>query len=104
VQRANIVGDDKKPGVYVYRVRIPAGFKIKPHFHPDERVVTVIAGTLLMGYGEKFDETTMKTLPSGSIWTEPANAPHYVWAKDGEATIQVVGANGPSGVTRIGEK
>lgn len=104
LQRANIIGDDKKSGIYVYRIRFPAGLRVKPHFHPDERVVTVISGTLLMGYGDKFDEAVMKPLPTGSVWTEPAKAPHYVWAKDGEVVIQVMGANGPSGVTQIEEK
>src|SRR5262249_40429476 len=61
--RANLVGDDQKPGMYAYRSRIPANTKIQPHFHPDERIVTVISGTLLMGYGEQFDETMMKALP-----------------------------------------
>jgi len=104
LQRADIIGDDKKPGIYVYRIRFPAGLRVKPHFHPDERVVTVISGTLLMGYGDKFDEAAMKPLPTGSVWTEPAKAPHYVWAKDGEVVIQVMGANGPSDVTQIEEK
>src|SRR5258707_2086282 len=56
-QRANIAGDDKKPGLYVYRVKFPPGFKNVPHYHPDDRVVTVLSGTIYMGYGEKFDET-----------------------------------------------
>jgi hypothetical protein len=29
-------GDPSKPGVYVMRVKFPAGFKLMPHFHPDE--------------------------------------------------------------------
>jgi quercetin dioxygenase-like cupin family protein len=104
VQRAYLVGDDKKPGMYTYRVRFPANHKVQPHFHPDERVVTVISGTLYIGYGEQFDESAMKALPAGSIWTEPAKQPHFVFAKDGEVEFQVVGANGPSGLTRIEPK
>jgi len=102
--RSNLVGDEQKPGVYMYRVRFTANAKVQPHFHPDERIITVMSGTLYMGYGEKFDENAMKALPAGSIWTEPAKQTHFVWAKDGEAVIQVVGANGPSGVTRIEQK
>ena len=101
VRRAYLVGDEKKPGMYAYRVRFPANHKVQPHFHPDERVVTVLSGTLYVGFGEVFDESAMKALPAGSIWTEPARQPHFVWAKDGEVVIQVVGANGPSGLTRI---
>ena len=104
VQRAQLVGDEKKPGMYTYRVRFPANHKVQPHFHPDERVVTVISGTLYVGFGEVFDESAMKALSTGSIWTEPARQPHFVFAKAGEVVFQVVGANGPSGLTRIESK
>jgi hypothetical protein len=103
-QRVNLVGDDHKPGMYMYRLRFPANLKVQPHFHPDERIATVISGTLYMGYGEQFDESAMKALPAGSVWTEPPRQPHFVWAKDGEVVIQVVGSNGPSGLTPIGQK
>jgi hypothetical protein len=63
----------------------------------------VISGTLYVGFGEQFDEGKMKVLPATSIWTEPAKQPHFVWAKDGEVVIQVIG-NGPSGVTLIQPK
>lgn len=102
-QRANMAGDDKKAGMYVYRARFPANWKNQPHFHPDDRIATVISGTLYVGFGEQFDESKMKALPAGSVWTEPAKQPHFVWAKDGEVVIQIVG-NGPSGVTLIQSK
>jgi quercetin dioxygenase-like cupin family protein len=70
----------------------------KHHFHPNSRIVTVLSGTMYFGYGKKFDEKKMKALPVGSIWTEPANQPHFTWAKDGEVLIQIIGS-GPSGVT-----
>jgi hypothetical protein len=63
-----------------------------------------MSGTLYIGYGEQFDESAMKALPAGSIWTEPAKQPHFVLVKDGEVVFQVVGSNGPSGVTRIKPK
>lgn len=101
--RANILGDDGKPGIYVNRTKFPPNTRIQPHSHPDERVVTVISGTLYMGYGERLDEGATKTLSAGSIWTEPANQPHFVFTKDEEAVIQVVG-HGPSGTMRIEPK
>ena len=101
---ANPAGDDKKAGMYIYRAKFPQNYKVQPHFHPDDRIVTVLSGTLLMGYGEQFDESNIKALPAGSIWTEPARAPHFVWARDGEVVIQVIGANGPSGTTPIQPK
>ena len=68
----------------------------------DERVGTVLSGTLLVGYGDRFDETNMKALGPGGVWTEPPRQPHYVWAKDGDVIIQVVGF-GPSGTTAATE-
>ena len=84
VERANIAGDDKKAGLYVYRIRFPAGSRVTPHFHPDERVGTVLSGTLYFGYGPEFNEAAMKALPPGGSWTEPPKQPHFAWAKDGE--------------------
>ena len=97
-QLAILAGDPQKAGVYVVCMRFPAGFRNPPHFHPDERIVTILSGTLRVGYGEQFDESTMKALPAGGMFTEPAKQPHFVWAKDGEVVIQVVG-HGPSATT-----
>ena len=85
-------------GVYVIYMRFPAGFRNPPHFHPDERIVTILSGTLLVGYGEQFDESAMKALPAGSMFIEPAKQPHFAWARDGEVVLQVVG-HGPSDTT-----
>jgi len=92
---AKLAGDDKTAGMYAIRYRFPDNFRVQPHFHPDDRLVVVLSGTLHVGYGERFDESKLRSLPAGSIWTEPAEQPHFVWAKDGEVVIQVVG-NGPS--------
>jgi quercetin dioxygenase-like cupin family protein len=100
---ARIAGDSTKAGSYAVRVRFPSGLRIQPHSHPDERIVVVLSGTVYFGYGEQFDETAMKALPAGSTWTEPARQPHFAWAKDGEAVIQVSG-KGPSGTTQIQSK
>ena len=100
LQQAVIVGDPEKEGTYVIRVKIPAGFRIAPHTHPDDRVVTVLSGMLLMGYGEQFDESRLKALGAGSVWTEPAGQAHFVWARDGEVVVEAVG-KGPSAVTAV---
>ena len=102
-QLSKIAGDPTKAGMYSNRVRFPAGLRIQPHSHPDERIVIVLSGTVYFGYGEQFDEVGMKALPAGSVWTEPAGQPHFAWAKDGEAVIQVIG-NGPSATTPIPPK
>jgi quercetin dioxygenase-like cupin family protein len=97
---ARVVNDSTKPGIYVVHVKFPSGFRVQPHSHPDDRVSTVLSGTVYVGYGEQFDEGKMKALPAGSVWTEPANEPHFAWARDGAAVLQTVGF-GPSGTTPV---
>ena len=92
-----------KPGLYVIRAKFPSGFKVMPHFHPDERTIVVLSGTFYFGFGEQWDESKMKAFPPGSFLSEPFKAPHFAWAKDGEVIIQVTGV-GPSGATVIPQK
>jgi quercetin dioxygenase-like cupin family protein len=98
--QAAVVGDSTRPGLYAIRTKIPLGLRLQPHFHPDERIVTVLDGTLYVGFGERFDTSTMRPLQPGSVFTEPARQPHFTWAKDGEVLLQIVG-NGPTGTTQI---
>ncbi|MBR1092045.1 cupin domain-containing protein [Bradyrhizobium manausense] len=102
-ERATVAGDDAKSGLYAYRIRFPANARLAPHFHPDDRVGTVLSGTLYFGYGTEFNVIELKPLQPGSSWTEPANTPHFAWAKDGEVVIQVVGV-GPSGTNQASPK
>ncbi|MGH8612535.1 MAG: cupin domain-containing protein [Gammaproteobacteria bacterium] len=103
LSRAGLAGDDKQSGIYAFRVKFPANFRLQPHFHPDDRIVTVISGTMYIGYGEQFDESKITRLPAGSIYTEPAKLPHFNWAKDGEVVVQIIG-NGPTGTTPVKPK
>jgi len=80
-QIAKVVGDSTKPGPYAIRLRFPAGLRIEPHFHPDNRIVSVISGTVYVGYGDRFDETKLKAVPAGGFWTEPAGQPHFALTK-----------------------
>ena len=101
---AVLFGDPSKSGVYVTRVKFPAGFKLMPHTHPDEwRTVVVLSGTIYFGLGDKWDESQLKSRPAGTFFSEAKGAPHFVWAKDGEVIIQVTGM-GPSGTTPIPQK
>src|SRR5215470_9752038 len=98
---ATVYGDTAKPGIYVQRVKFAPGFKIMPHWHPDEvRTIVVLSGTLYFSYGDMWDETKFKAFPAGSFFVEPPKATHFAWAKDGEVILQITGI-GPSGVTMV---
>lgn len=89
-QTAVLFGDPSKPGIYVVRVRFPKGTKVMPHSHPDApRTIAVLAGTLYLGFGEQWDEGKLAPLPTGTFFTEPANAAHFAWAKDDDVIVQL---------------
>ena len=94
-----VSGDPSKEGLYVVRLRMPAGYRINPHWHPTDEHVTVISGTFALGMGEKFDKATMKDLPPGGYALLPAQMRHYATAKTA-ATVQVHGM-GPFVLTYV---
>jgi quercetin dioxygenase-like cupin family protein len=97
---AVLVGDPTKPGPYVIRVRLPAGTKMLPHKHPEDRIYTVISGVFYIGLGEEFDETKLSAHGAGSVLILPGGQPHFHWAKSGEYITQV-SAIGPLGLAYI---
>ncbi len=102
-QSVVLSGDPNKPGLYTVRMKLPGNIKLQPHWHSDERMVVIISGTFHYAYGEKFDETKLKTLPPGSTFTEPANQPHFAWSKSGEIILQFTGF-GPTVTTMVDRK
>lgn len=87
---AVISGDPGKVGSFVIRAQFPAGYRIAPHWHPTDEHVTVLAGTMALGMGEKFDEAAMEDLPTNGYAVLPAEMRHFAMAKTA-ATIQVHG-------------
>jgi quercetin dioxygenase-like cupin family protein len=94
-----VSGDPGKPGLYVVRAKMPAGYKIAPHWHPTDEHVTVLSGTLALGMGEKFDKASMKKLPAGGYALMPADMRHFAMATTA-TTIQVHG-QGPFVLTYV---
>ena len=92
-------GDPSKEGIFVVRLKMPAGYMIKPHWHPTDEHVTVLSGTFEWGMGEKVDKAAMKALPVGGYALLPAKMAHYAMAKTA-ATVQVHGM-GPFALTYI---
>ncbi|ABF39097.1 conserved hypothetical protein [Candidatus Koribacter versatilis Ellin345] len=97
---AVLVCNPSQPGPYVTRVKIPAGIKLMPHRHPEDRVYTVISGTFYIGLGDEFDAAKLHPYPPGSVVVLPGNTSHFHWAKSGEYITQI-SANGPLGMEYI---
>src|SRR5260370_20642090 len=97
VETMVLKGDPSKPGLYTILLRIAPNTRIQPHRHSDDRIATVVSGTWYFGYGNTFDEATLKELPPGSFYTEPPGVNHYGLTKE-EVLIQMTGI-GPSDTT-----
>jgi quercetin dioxygenase-like cupin family protein len=94
-----VSGNPGEAGTFVVRLKMPAGYKIAPHWHPTDEHVTVLAGTFSVGMGETFDKAAMKDLPAGGYVLLPAEMRHYAAAKTA-ATVQVSG-QGPFALTYV---
>jgi quercetin dioxygenase-like cupin family protein len=91
---AVVVGDPSEPTPYVVRVKVPAGVKLMPHRHHEDRVYTVMSGVFYIGVGEQFDGGKLEAYPPGAVVVLPGGTPHFHWAKSGEYITQVT-ATGP---------
>jgi quercetin dioxygenase-like cupin family protein len=97
---AVLQGDPGKEGLFVYRFRFPANFKVPPHFHKAGENVTVLSATFFVGLGEKFDQGSGQELPVGGFVAIPPKHPHYAWAGAQETVVQVHGV-GPTDLTFV---
>jgi hypothetical protein len=95
--QAVIAGDPTKPGLYVVLTKWIAGNHFsRPHFHPNDRFITVIKGTWWVGSGPNFDPANSTVpLPAGSVVTHYGKQVHYDGAKDEDAVLLIVG-DGPA--------
>ena len=73
-QKATLLGDQDKPGLYVVRAKFPPYVMDRPHWHPNARYVTVLEGTWYTGTGDTFDLARAVPLKPGSVMMHPAKA------------------------------
>jgi quercetin dioxygenase-like cupin family protein len=97
---AIVNGDPSKEGLFVYRVKVPAGYKIPPHKHKASENVTVLSGLFFVGMGEKFDQGSGTELPVGAFIAIPPEHAHFAWSGGQETMIQVHGY-GPTDIRFI---
>src|ERR1700758_1452099 len=77
-------------GAFTIRLKMPDGFRIAPHWHPQRENVTVISGTLKVGMGDTFVPNAMNAFPAGSFAFLDPNMRHFAMAH-GETVVQVHG-------------
>jgi quercetin dioxygenase-like cupin family protein len=77
-------------GDFTVRFKMPDGYRIAPHTHPNRENVTVLSGTLKVGMGDTFDTTKMMAFGAGSFAYLDPSMHHYA-AASGETVIQIHG-------------
>jgi len=89
-----IMGDPSKPGLYVVQNTFAPGRGSRPHYHDQDRYVTVIKGTWWVALGPEsdvYDPSKMVAMKPGSFVFHPAFGHHYDGAKDEEAVVRIMG-------------
>src|SRR5439155_27344039 len=96
---AVLAGDPSQPGLFTVRLELPDGYRVAPHFHPTDELLTIISGTFLLGMGDTLDAARATVMPTGGFGTVAANMHHYAIAH-GRTVVQVQ-AMGPFALTYV---
>ena len=86
-----LFGDPTQAGFYSILLFVPAHVTIQSHTHRDNRMATVVSGEWHFGYGDHFDTKMMKTLPPGSVYSEPGGVEHFAQTTDTAVVVQISG-------------
>jgi quercetin dioxygenase-like cupin family protein len=98
-QLAVISGDPSKEGLFVIRLKMPAGYKVPAHYHPQYENVTVLTGEFHVGMGDKLDTDKGMLLRPGGYVEAPAKMHHYAWVTS-DTIVQIAGP-GPFGIIYV---
>ncbi len=86
-----LAGNPAAVGFYSILLFVPPHTTIQAHSHRDDRMATVVSGTWHFGYGTHFDEKSLKTLPVGSVYSEPGGVNHFARTAEAPVVVQISG-------------
>jgi quercetin dioxygenase-like cupin family protein len=87
-QVALLEGNPGEAGYFTMRIRMPDGYHISPHWHPNVERVTVISGTFLLGAGDTLDAESANAFEAGSYTSMPPEMRHFAIA-EGDTVVQL---------------
>ena len=95
-----LYGDSSKPGLYLqYQRRAPNNWS-SPHYHPIDRVVMVMGGTMRIGTGPSGDRTRTVGVPKGGFIHDVARGVHYDGSGNDPMWILTAGV-GPTATVNV---
>jgi len=89
--RTNLYGDPNKPGLYIYINKFKPNRFGNPHYHPNDRFITVIDGAGWKGSGPVVDPANAKRLPKGSFMIDHALKVHWDGTKEENGAYLIAG-------------
>jgi quercetin dioxygenase-like cupin family protein len=98
-QMSVLYGDPTKDGIFVMRLKFPANYKIPPHTHAVDEVVTVISGEFNLGMGPKFDAAKTKAIKAGGVIAMPPGMQHF--AQVSQETVVQLSTRGPWSIAYV---
>jgi quercetin dioxygenase-like cupin family protein len=90
-QRRVLFGDPTVASYYSILLFVPAHTTIQAHSHRDNRMATVVSGEWHFGYGDEFNSNALKTLPPGSVYSEPGGVNHFAQTGPEPVIVQISG-------------
>jgi len=101
---AVLAGDPNGTGLYLVINKWLKGNNFsRPHFHANDRFITVLKGTWWVGSGRKFDPADTVPMHEGTFVTHFGGQVHWDGAKEEDAVLLIVGM-GPAASTRVEEE
>ncbi len=98
---AVLYGDPGKAGPLVARLKLPAGYKIAPHWHSKAENLTIISGALYLGSGDNAQPASAHALKAGGFHHLSEKVHHYAFTK--APTIVQIHGEGPFDIHYINE-
>ena len=86
-----LAGNPLSVGFYSILLFVPAHTTIQAHSHRDDRMATVVSGNWQFGYGTHFEESALKPLPAGSVYSEPGGVNHFARTADTPVVVHISG-------------
>jgi hypothetical protein len=96
---AVLYGDPFKSGPYVVRLKMPAGYKVAPHWHSQAENLTVISGAFNIGSGDTVDKAHAHLMNAGGFHYLPAKGHHYAYTN--APTVLQIHGEGPFDINYI---
>jgi quercetin dioxygenase-like cupin family protein len=90
---AVLSGNPMGDSLFTIRLKLPVNYKIPAHSHPKDEHITVLAGRLSVGMGDRLDSKAGKALGVGGFAMMPANMNHFAY--NTEETIILLHGQGP---------